>query len=147
MPRWAAFWQLLLARLREYGYVFDRDRPVGVMARYRVNDVVQRWKGAYAAQPTRVHAVQEPGRRYIDFLIPGLMGLNLMGGGLWGVGFVIVDMRVRKLLKLYLATPMRRGDFLLSVLASRLVFMLPEMLLLGLLGTLGFGMPLRGNVL
>ena len=36
------------------------------------------------------------------------VGANLMGGGLWGVGFVVVDMRVRKLLKRFLATPMRR---------------------------------------
>ena len=56
--------------------------------------------------------------------------MNLMGGGLWGVGFVIVDMRVRKLLKRLLATPMRRGDFLLSIMSARLVFMLPEMVLL-----------------
>ena len=69
-----------------------------------------------------------------------------MAGGP-GVGFVIVDMRVRKLLKRFLATPMRRSDFLLSVVGSRLVFVFPEMLLLGLLGILGFGMPLRGNVL
>ena len=40
---------------------------------------------------------------------PGCSGMNLMGGGLWGVGFVTVDMRVRKLLKRFLATPMRRA--------------------------------------
>jgi ABC-type multidrug transport system permease subunit len=75
------------------------------------------------------------------------MGLNLMGGGLWGVGFVIVDMRVRKLLKRLLATPMRRSDFLLSILISRLVFMIPEMLLLALFGILAFGVPERGNLM
>jgi ABC-2 type transport system permease protein len=89
----------------------------------------------------------EPGNRYIDFLMPGLMGMNLMGGGLWGVGFVLVDMRVRKLMKRLLATPMHRGDFLLSVLSARMVFVLPEMLLLVLVGRLGFGVPLEGNPL
>src|SRR5919198_1343424 len=58
----------------------------------------------------------ETGNRYIDFLIPGLLGMNLMGGGLWGVGFVLANMRVAKLLKRFLATPMSRRDFLLSVM-------------------------------
>ena len=58
--------------------------------------------------------LEQAGSRYIDFLLPGLLGMGLMGGGLWGVGFVIVDMRVRKLLKRFLATPMRRSDFLLA---------------------------------
>jgi ABC-type multidrug transport system permease subunit len=109
--------------------------------------VLQRAKGRKDPLPIQTETMNEPGSRYIDFLVPGLVGMSLMGGGLWGVGFVIVDMRVRKLLKRFLATPMRRTDFLLAVVGSRLVFVFPEMLLLGLLGTLAFGMPLRGNVL
>jgi ABC-2 type transport system permease protein len=66
---------------------------------------------------------------------------------LWGVGFVIVDMRVRKLLKRLLATPMHHGDFLLAVLTGRLVFTIPEMALLVLVGHYCFGVPVRGNVL
>jgi ABC-2 type transport system permease protein len=130
-----------------YRYVYDPARPDALIARYRVDDVVQRWKSGQSAWPTEDSLMTEPGNRYIDFLIPGLMGLNLMGGGLWGVGFVIVDMRVRKLLKRFLATPMRKSDFLLSILASRLVFMVPEMLVLVLVGVLAFGTPVRGNPL
>jgi ABC transporter DrrB family efflux protein len=73
------------------------------------------------------------------------MGMNLMGGGFWGLGFVIVDMRVRKLLKRLLATPMPRDIFLMSILTSRLLFMLPEMLLLVVLGRLGFDVPVLGS--
>ena len=72
----------------------------------------------------------EPGSRYIDFLVPGLLGMSLMSGGLWGVGFAIVDMRIRKLLKRFVATPMRRTDFLLGIMISRLVFMIPEAVVL-----------------
>ena len=78
--------------------------------------------------------MDEPGGRYIDFLVPGLLGMSLMGGGLWGVGFVIVDMRIRKVLKRFLATPMRKSDFLASVLLSRLLFMITEMVVLLLFG-------------
>lgn len=130
-----------------YRYVFDPTRAESVAARARVDALVQRWKAGKAAWATEDVHVSEPGSRYIDFVLPGLMGLNLMGGGMWGVGFVIVDMRVRKLLKRLLATPMRRGDFLLAVLAGRLVFTVPEMVLLVLVGHYGFGVPVRGGVL
>src|SRR5438045_1768654 len=72
--------------------------------------------------------MEETGNRYIDFLLPGMLGMNLLGGGLWGVGYALADMRVRKLLKRFLATPMRRRDFLLSVLISRMLFTVPEVL-------------------
>ena len=79
--------------------------------------------------------------------MPGMLGMNLMGGGLWGVGFVMVDMRVRKLLKRFLATPMRRSDFLLGVMLSRLLFTFPEVLILLGFGYLAFGVGCEGNLL
>jgi ABC-2 type transport system permease protein len=91
--------------------------------------------------------VQEPGGRYIDFLVPGLLGMSLMGGGLWGVGFVTVDMRIRKVLKRFLATPMRKTDFLMGILLSRLLFLVPEILVLLVFARLAFGVEIQGNLL
>jgi ABC-type multidrug transport system permease subunit len=130
-----------------YRCVFDEARAESQVARQQVEAVLLRARLAGDAPRFLDTPVSEPGSRYIDFLLPGLMGMNLMGGGLWGVGFVLVDMRVRKLLKRLLATPMRRSDFLLSILGARLVFLLPEMLLLVLVGRLGFGVPVRGDPL
>src|SRR5207248_10786366 len=90
--------------------------------------------------------VEEPGGRYIDFLVPGLLGMGLMGGGLWGVGFVTVDMRIRKLLKRFLATPMRRADFLGALMISRLIFMVPEVLILLVFARLAFGVTIAGSL-
>jgi ABC-type multidrug transport system permease subunit len=129
-----------------YVYRFDEARQESVLARYQVDDVVQRAAASSQARPTEDSLVSEPGSRYIDFLLPGLMGMNLLGSGLWGVGFAISDMRIRKLLKRIVATPMRRSDFLLAVFASRLVLLFPEMLLLGLLGHYAFGVPVRGSL-
>jgi ABC-type multidrug transport system permease subunit len=127
-------------------YVYDATRSDGVLARKWIDGILVRAeaKGVPAAEDRTLH---EPGGRYIDFLLPGLMGMNLMGGGLFGVGFVLVDMRVRKLFKRLLATPMRRGDFLLSILVSRIVFLIPEMIVLLGAGTLLFGVPMNGDVL
>jgi ABC-type multidrug transport system permease subunit len=130
-----------------YRYVYDPARTDSVTARYRVDAAVQRWKARPTPWPAEDTLTSEPGQRYIDFLLPGLMGMNLMGGGLWGIGFVLVDMRVRKLLKRLLATPMRRRDFLLSLLGARLVFMVPEMLVLTLVGIFAFRVPMGGHPL
>lgn len=96
---------------------------------------------------TEDEEVTAPGSRYIDFLVPGLIGMNLMGGGLWGIGFVLVDMRVRNLLKRLLATPMRRSDFLLSMIGVRVLFFIPEMFFLLFVAALIFEIPIRGSLL
>ncbi|HEV8200619.1 MAG TPA: ABC transporter permease [Candidatus Polarisedimenticolia bacterium] len=126
---------------------FDPTRPESVLARARTEDALQRAAGR--ADPVKVeeHPVTQPGSRYIDFLIPGLLGMNLMGGGLWGIGFVLVDMRVRKLLKRLVATPMRRSDFLLAMMGSRILFMLPEVALLLAAGALLFHVRVQGSLL
>jgi len=127
-------------------YQFDPTRPESRMARAVVDDALQRAEGR--ADPTRVRdqLVTEPGSRYIDFLIPGLLGFNLMSSGLWGVGFVIVEMRVRKLIKRMMATPMSRGHFLLSFVLVRGVFLLGELPILLCFAHWIFNVPIRGSV-
>jgi len=125
-------------------YWFDRNRAECLAARNAVDAVLVRAKAGEGVVPTTDHTVEEPGSRYIDFLLPGLLGMNLMGGGLFGVGFGVADMRVRKLLKRFVATPMRRRDFLLSVMLSRLLFTLPEVLILLAFGYLLFGVTVAG---
>jgi len=126
-------------------YRFDPARPESVLTRAIVNDALQASAGRKDPLPTSQKASTEPGARYIDFLIPGLLGMNLMNSGMWGVGFALVDMRQRKLLKRFVATPMRRGDFLLALASSRLILMLIELVLLLGLGILAFHMRLMGS--
>jgi ABC-type multidrug transport system permease subunit len=131
-----------------WSYVYDEADPEAVRARYQVDAALVRMAdGPSAKTMAREELITEKGNRYIDFLMPGLIGLNLMGGGLWGIGFVIVDQRVRKLLKRLVATPMRHAHFLLAMLLGRLILLLPDMAVLLSFACLGFGVPLRGNVL
>ena len=90
--------------------------------------------------------VREPGSRYIDFLIPGLLGMNLMGSAIWGMGFAIVDARRKKLMKRLIATPMPKAYYLLSFLLSRLFLLVVEVLVVLGFGVLVFGVPLRGSI-
>jgi len=128
-------------------YHYDETRSESLLARYWVDSILVRSAPDVSLPEPKENVEQEPGSRYIDFLVPGLIGMNLMGGGLFGIGFVLVDMRVRKLFKRLLATPMNRKDFLLALLVSRLVFLVPEMLVLLGVGTLLFGVPIRGDPL
>jgi len=128
-------------------YRYDPARPESTLARAQVDDALQSAAGRKDVLATSSEIAMEPGSRYIDFLIPGLLGMNLMNSGMWGIGFALVDMRQRKLLKRYLATPMRRGDFLLALSSSRLVLMLIEVGLLLGFGALVFHMRVMGSLL
>jgi ABC-2 type transport system permease protein len=129
-----------------YWYRYDPARPESVLARALVNDSLQTGAGRKDPIPTAVTTSSEPGSRYIDFLIPGLLGMNLMNAAMWGIGFALVDMRQRKLLKRFVATPMRRSDFLLALLSSRLLLMLIEVGLLLGFGVLAFHMRILGSL-
>ena len=90
--------------------------------------------------------VSEPGGRYIDFLVPGLIGMNLMSAGLWGIGYALVDMRIKKLLRRLLATPMRAADFLAAQMFTRVLFTFVEVGYLLGFAWLVLGVPVRGSV-
>ncbi len=122
-------------------------RPQSETARLRVVRALERPAGAEPAPPAaRVQPVEERGARYVDFLFPGLLGLNLMGTGMWAIGFAVADMRQRKLLRRLLVTPMRRSSFLAALLVFRLVFLVLEVGALTLFGLLALGVPFRGSL-
>jgi ABC-2 type transport system permease protein len=127
-----------------YTYYYDPARPESVLARAEIDAALQSAAGRKDAIVTSSQSSSEPGSRYIDFLIPGLLGMNLMNSGMWGVGFALVEMRQRKLLKRFVATPMRRSDFLLALMSSRLVLMVIEVGLLLGFGVLVFHMRVQG---
>ena len=130
-----------------YTYYYDPARPESVLSRAEIDAQLQSAAGRKDALATSAESSSEPGSRYIDFLIPGLLGMNLMNSGMWGVGFALVEMRQRKLLKRFVATPMRRSDFLLALTSSRLVLMVIEVGLLLSFGVLVFHMPMQGSIL
>jgi ABC-type multidrug transport system permease subunit len=111
-----------------------------------VDDLLQGAAGREDVLAPRDEHVSERGSRYVDFLVPGLLGMNIMSSGMWGIGWVIVEARQKKLLKRLVATPMPRRDFLLSFVLFRMVFLAVELPLLAGFAMLAFGVPLRGTV-
>jgi ABC-2 type transport system permease protein len=126
---------------------FDATRPDAQSARREADDALQIAAGRRDVVVTREERVHEQGARYIDFLIPGLLGMNLMGTGMWSMGFTIANARMKKLLKRLVATPMRKTDFLLAQFLSRLIWLLIEVTVLVVFGWLVFGVRVNGSIL
>ena len=128
-------------------YRYDSTRTESGLARLEAGEVLQRARGRRDLVSIRDDRTTAPGSRYIDFLIPGLLGMNLLGSGIWGVGFSVVQARQKKLLKRYMATPMKRSHYLLSFILSRLVFLILEVVALVGFGWLLFHVAVRGSFL
>ncbi|MCC6317056.1 MAG: ABC transporter permease [Gemmatimonadaceae bacterium] len=128
-------------------YRFDDARPEARNAGLLVDRAIQRAGGGTHPVATRETLVSEPGSRYVDFVVPGLLAMNLMGSGIWGIGFAIVDARRKKLLKRLVATPMRKGHYLASFLFMRLGLMIIEVTVISAFGHFAFGVPMRGSLL
>jgi ABC-type multidrug transport system permease subunit len=128
-------------------YRYDETNPEGRTARMLADRAVQRAAGR--VDPVKAHdtLVTEPGSRYIDFLLPGLLGMNVMSSAIWGMGFPIVDARKKKLLKRLIATPLPRSYYLLSFGFSHLGMLIAEVFLLVGFGVVVFHVPLRGSIL
>ncbi len=125
---------------------YDDTNSEARTARLLAERALEQAAGVRDRVPVTAEIVHEPGSRYIDFLVPGLLGMNLMGSGIWGVGFAIVDARRKKLLKRLVASPMSRAEYLLSFVLSRLMLLLLEVTALVGFGALVFDVPLYGSL-
>jgi ABC-type polysaccharide/polyol phosphate export permease len=138
---------LLVAAGDPPSYVYDPTQPEGRTARLAVDSALQHAAGRPDAFKAAVKEIREPGARYIDFLVPGLLGMNLMGTGMWGIGFSLVVARSGHLLKRLVAAPVRRSHVLGAQLVSRLLFLVPEAGALMLFAYFVLGVPVRGSLL
>jgi ABC-2 type transport system permease protein len=128
-------------------YAFDPTQPESHAARLAVDAALQRAAGRSDAFVPGTAPITEPGTRYVDFLVPGLLGMNIMGTGMWGIGFSLVVARNGKLLKRLVAAPVRRGEILGAQIVARLIFLVPEAAALLLFAYFALDVPLRGSFL
>jgi ABC-2 type transport system permease protein len=127
-------------------YRFDPTRPESQRARMAVDSALQRAAGREDRFTARQEPLASVGGRYIDWLVPGLLGMNIMGTGMWSIGFAVVWARTRRVLKRLAATPMSRRDYLLAQLLARLVFLVGEVGALLGFAVLVFAVPIRGSL-
>lgn len=125
---------------------YDPARPESRVARLLADRAVQAGAGATPPVAVLERAERQPGSRYIDWVIPGIIGLNLMSTGMWGIGFGVVQMRQKKQLKRLIATPMRRRDYLLAQILARLSFVALEVPPIVLFAWLAFDVRVAGSL-
>ena len=127
-------------------YRYDDTNPDARTARMLADRAVQTAAGRRDAVTAENELVHEKGSRYIDFVVPGLLGMNLMGSAMWGLGFAIVDARQKKLLKRMVASPMPRWQYLAGYLLSRIGMLVIEVGMFLGFAWLVFGVPFRGSL-
>jgi len=138
---------LLVIQKREgVAYKYDDTNPDARSARLLVDGAIQCAAGRQDVIHPENRLVHDVGARYIDFVVPGLLGMNLMGSAMWGLGFSIVDARQKKLLKRMVASPMPKWQYLSSFLLSRLVMLVIEVAAFLGFARLVFGVPFRGSL-
>lgn len=126
-------------------YRFDPMRDESRLARLVVDGALKGAAGRQEPWRAKEDLIAIPGSRYVDWLIPGIISLGIMNNGLWSIGFMTVQARLRKLLKRLAASPMRRRDYLIAPVLARLVFLGPEVAVPLVFGAMAFGMPIRGG--
>jgi ABC-type multidrug transport system permease subunit len=83
--------------------------------------VLERMLGSARAPEYERLTVQAREIRYVDWVVPGILAMNMMFSCLFGVGYVIVRYRKNGFLKRLKATPLRPFEFLLAQMVSRLI--------------------------
>lgn len=139
--------QILLLAIQSpdgVAYKYDDTNPDARTARLLADRAVQAAAGRKDAVKASNDLVHETGARYIDFVVPGLLGMNLMGSAIWGMVFPIVEARQKKLLKRLVASPMPKWQYLASYLVSRLAMLVIELAAFLGFAKLAFGVPFRG---
>jgi len=127
-------------------YRYDDTNPDARAARLIADNALQTAAGRVPAVAAGNQLVHETGARYIDFVVPGLLGMNLMGSAMWGLGFSIAEARQKKLLKRLIASPMPRWQYLTSFLLSRLAMLVIEVVFFLGFARVAFGVPFRGPI-
>ncbi|MBI4818641.1 MAG: ABC transporter permease [Deltaproteobacteria bacterium] len=125
---------------------FDPRQPKSLVARLSTSEGLERAYGRDSVVSKSNVEVTEHGQRYVDFLLPGLLGLNLMGSSMWGIGYAIVETRSRRLMKRFAATPMYRPHYLLSYIFSRVLILFAELVVLFVFGLVAFDVQIRGSI-
>ena len=131
---------------RQPSVEYDPDRPEGELARLYIERSLRQPPEGEAEDGAELTPVSGTGSRYIDWLFPGLLGMNIMGTGIWGIGFTLAEWRQKKLIRRFLVTPMRRSSFLLAFVFSRFIYLVLEVVVLTSFAVWALGVPILGSI-
>jgi len=119
-------------------YVSDekpQESQLGALILQRVMDEIAFEQSPH---PNRVLVRTEPVKSrnltYIDFLLPGILSMSIMQMGIFGVAFNFVSLKKRGILRRLWVTPINPNDFILAQVATRLIVVMLQIVIM-----VGFG--------
>jgi ABC-2 type transport system permease protein len=125
-------------------YLFD---PQSADARFNyvmLSSTINNDRVVYDA--ASVKTLSQQGTRYIDFLIPGLLAMGIMNDFLWGLGYGLIEIRTKKLLRRMVAAPMKKSLFIFSHYFARITLALFEAAVLLLFSWIYFRIRIQGSL-
>jgi ABC-type multidrug transport system permease subunit len=96
---------------------------------------------------SEIKPMTEKGTRYIDFLIPGLIAMNVMMSTMWGVSYTLIENRTKKLLRRMVATPMPKWEYIMSHIVARIILCFVEAAIVYTFAYFYFGITIEGSIL
>ena len=131
-------------RADSVNYFFDPKNAEAQIAYLQISSAMN--KRTCKEQNGQIQALDQKGMRYIDFLVPGLLAMNIMFGSLWGVSYSLIDKRSKKLLRRMIATPMNKTSFLFSFFVTRISLSIIEVIVLLFFSWWYFDMRVQGSI-
>jgi ABC-type multidrug transport system permease subunit len=137
-------------RLRLNSYLIVQGQVISLATSQAF--LIAQARASGAPEPERIPvAIESPGRRkaqnYAAFLVPGLIGLNLLSTGLFAVGMVTVAYREKGKYRRLAVTPLPRWVFLSGQILQRVTLIIVQTAVLLLAAWLGFGITTQGSYL
>lgn len=126
-------------------FKLDPINPVATRAKAYVDRILQAGYGRENVLTVTTEVIKAKGSRYVDFLIPGLLGLSIMSTSLFGVGMTIVSNRKENLLKRYVASPMPPYEYVVSHIVGRVITLATEFAAIFIAGWIIFDFHVYGN--
>jgi ABC-2 type transport system permease protein len=125
-------------------YLFDPQNTEARLNYLMLSAAINHDPRIYDTQSVKI--LSQKGTRYVDFLIPGLLALGIMNGFLWGIGYTLIEIRTKKLLRRMVAAPMKKSLFIFSHFFSRLTLSAFEAVVLFLFAWLYFRIQVQGSL-
>lgn len=135
---------ILFERKDSVQYSFDPKNPEAQLAYLQLSAAMN--NPTAMENESEIKPLDQKGMRYVDFLVPGLLAMNIMFGCLWGISYSLIEKRSKKLLRRMVATPMNKTAFLSSYFVTRISLSILELIILLFFSWIYFGMTVQGSI-
>lgn len=127
-------------------FYFDRMNQEAQLLFIQLSGLLEKGSAYLSEQNLHAEPLTLAGTRYVDFLIPGLIGMGIMMSCMWGLSYSLIEKRSKKLLRRMVATPMKKPVFLTSLFTARFTMNLAEATILAMFAYFYFGVEIQGSI-